>query len=663
MSRRTRQSAGWLVAVYCGAALCSPGARINSGRPADALEPVRAALRTLQFDRAIQLLTTGSNLTNPDGQYLLGLIYLNGIGTATDPDRALSLLQAAAEHGNGAAAYVLAGEYARGPRRRADLAHDWLERSARLGYVRAVEALASGRAPLERESVGASDPSLLSAWVMDCVRKGDTIELRRIGKASTTVMDDFGRSALAHAAEAGQLQSAATLLELGANVEETDKAGSTPLMIAAERSNRDMVELLLKHGADVKAADAFKRTAIFYAAQADQPEIVRSLYDAGAALGSQDQRGYSPLDDAIAVGADKAAAELRALGLKSNIGTGGSRARQTGKFDPAHPGDIYRGWPPVALAVARNDTASLLQYLDAGTSANTRTPQADTLLQVASDAHALESLTLLLARGADATLPDRTGHTVLWNAAIRGDLPVVKVLLGNKVSPDTHAAAEKTPLLAALLATHSDVAEALLSAGANTEVTDAQGHTALMLAAARSDLTLVRTLLEKHARTNAADHENRTALWYAASAGSRAEVDVLLTAGGIQAVTDVHGISVLHAAAAQPDATVLEPLLKLGVRIDAPTQSGDSPLLVAAAKGHIEVIRTLLAHSPNLDLRNSAGDTALIAASRGGYEAVCRLLVSAGANAGLRNTAGASASDVALDRGFASLAKELAGKG
>src|SRR6202022_3101988 len=104
----------------------------------------------------------------------------------------------------------------------------------KMGCHRAVDALRSGRPLLHRESVGATDPTLLTPWVIDCVRKNDAAELRRLGPVSTSVRDEFGRGALAHAAAAGTLAAAETLLDLGAAVRAVDKAGTTALMIAAE---------------------------------------------------------------------------------------------------------------------------------------------------------------------------------------------------------------------------------------------------------------------------------------------------------------------------------------------------------------------------------------------------------------------------------------------
>src|SRR5450631_1923319 len=146
-------------AICCAISLSAAGAPSKPTAHKDPLEPARAALRMLQFDKAVTLLSAAGNTGNADAQYLLGLIYLNGVGVVADSARGRALLQTAAEHGQGAAAYVLAGEFAREPGSTPEAARQWLERSAKIGYYRAVDALRSGRPLLDRESVGASDPT------------------------------------------------------------------------------------------------------------------------------------------------------------------------------------------------------------------------------------------------------------------------------------------------------------------------------------------------------------------------------------------------------------------------------------------------------------------------------------------------------------------------
>src|SRR5258707_624016 len=272
-----------IAAPWCASAVGAPGSVKPTPRQVStaqqiALEPARAALRTLQFDKAAALLTTLGNAGNPQAEYLLGLMYLNGVGVMLDPARGVTLIRSAAERGSAAAAYVLAGELGRTPDAAPGTAQHWLERSAQLGCTLALEALKSGRPLLASEVLGATDPALMGAWVIDCARKNNIGELRRLGVAAAAVHDEFGRSALSLAAGSDRVEAAAVLIELGADVRAVDSAGTTALMIAAGRGDSRLIDLLLSHGADPQKADNEGRTALFYAARGNRAAAVLALH-------------------------------------------------------------------------------------------------------------------------------------------------------------------------------------------------------------------------------------------------------------------------------------------------------------------------------------------------------------------------------------------------
>src|SRR5258708_26286032 len=185
-----------IAAPWCTGAVGAPGSVKPTPRQVStaeqiALEPARAALRTLQFDKAVALLTAPGNAGNPEAEYLLGLMYLNGVGVMLDPIRGVTLIRSAAERGSAAAAYVLAGELSRTPDAPPGAAQQWLERSAKLGYHRAVEALKSGRSLLAGGILGATHPALMSACVIDCAPNNNSGELRRIGPPPPSAPDQF----------------------------------------------------------------------------------------------------------------------------------------------------------------------------------------------------------------------------------------------------------------------------------------------------------------------------------------------------------------------------------------------------------------------------------------------------------------------------------------
>ena len=73
--------------------------------------------------------------------------------------------------------------------------------------------------------------------------------------------DMFG-SALAYAANLGDVESIAALLQAGGNVNRSSEEGVTPLMWAAERGNPEAVKVLLLAGANASARSASGRTAL-----------------------------------------------------------------------------------------------------------------------------------------------------------------------------------------------------------------------------------------------------------------------------------------------------------------------------------------------------------------------------------------------------------------
>src|ERR1700693_3374278 len=86
-------------ALCCAVSLSANGAPTKQVKPRDPVDPARAALRTLQFDKAIALLNGAGNAGNADAQYLLALMYLNGVGVPADSARGRRVVQTAGEHG------------------------------------------------------------------------------------------------------------------------------------------------------------------------------------------------------------------------------------------------------------------------------------------------------------------------------------------------------------------------------------------------------------------------------------------------------------------------------------------------------------------------------------------------------------------------------------
>ncbi len=132
----------------------------------------------------------------------------------------------------------------------------------------------------------------------------------------------------------------------------------------------------------------------------------------------------------------------------------------------------WAGWPALnwAALMLRNESIEILldsgadiEYLARG-GKNSGRP----LMMAAKKYQGLDTVKLLAARGADVNGADQYGRTALIMAARYGRIEIVRFLLSRGANPNTKSIMQKwkTPLIAANLRGHTEVAELLRQAGA-----------------------------------------------------------------------------------------------------------------------------------------------------------------------------------------------------
>ena len=127
----------------------------------------------------------------------------------------------------------------------------------------------------------------------------------------------------------------------------------------------------------------------------------------------------------------------------------------------------------------------------------------------------LETVTVMLAQGADADSTDEDGRTALIEASWRGYSTIVSTLIQQGSNVGQTDANGKSPLMWAAINGYASVARILLDSGQNPDLQDRTGVTALMRAAWNDHPDVVRALLDKGANANLKDTDNLTALDYA----------------------------------------------------------------------------------------------------------------------------------------------------
>jgi len=412
------------------------------------------------------------------------------------------------------------------------------------------------------------------------------------------------------------METIRALLQAGADVKAVDKDQQTILMRAARTDYRSatanriaLLKLLIDRGADVRAKDSSGRTALHWSVEqvmtegggfTARPDVVQFLLDNGAEVNAQDNLGQTALMTIVAAwkspiaipqlliekGAtldakDKPgrtaivhateAGQSEVVGLLANKGADLSLTQyknEAGLRAALHKFTLIR-------AVTYHQEQEVRNLLDRGVDPNSRDAHnVPALVIAARDWQGVETMKLLLARGANGDATGNEGATALMTAAEANSREGVALLLSHKASVNLKNKEEKSALMIAAEGGHTQIAEQLLTAGADFNARDMEGRTALLLAS-MSTLAqdeLVKLLLAKGADVNAIDNQGNTALMLAADAGEFEIVGSLIDARANVNAKNKAGLTALRFAresknAGEPSrAEILKRLTKAGAK-------------------------------------------------------------------------------------------------
>jgi ankyrin repeat protein len=122
----------------------------------------------------------------------------------------------------------------------------------------------------------------------------------------------------------------------------------------------------------------------------------------------------------------------------------------------------------------------------------------------------------------DLDAPDpKTSRTALYLAAEKGYIDIINALItaGANVNVTAPQSNNRTPLHIACKSGHVEVAEALLDAGADMELRTSLGYTAMHLAALNNRPKIAKLLISRDADLNAKDAGKCTPLYLSAQEG------------------------------------------------------------------------------------------------------------------------------------------------
>ena len=542
-------------------------------------------------------------------------------------------------------------------------------------------ALAS-RLVLEGKDVNARDKLERTPlhWASWYGHTGVVRVLLRAPEITINARDADGQTSLMWAAGEGHLDVVTLLTRVqGVNVNGVDSEGATALHWASDNDRANVVSFLLTEveGIDVNPVAADGRTPLLIAIEEDNLEVVRALLaDPAVDVNLANQKGESPLYAACA-GERVGMVEL----LLSAQGIEVNQANETGEtplyvasyfgfvevvkallnhpdIDPDKADNDLEG--PLYWATWEGHVGVVKLLIGAGVDLDFRNKNGETAVDVAISRNHTDLAKVLKAASKAAAKASTTGgaggagaspKAPLAEAAKQGNAAAVRELLRQGADVNEMDARSCTALLLASGKGDVGVVRLLLGVpGTDVDLVDNMGDTALMRASGNGHAEVVALLLQQQNLRSGSKGVNRTndrgetALWKACRRGDAEVVRMLLGTATIivNMWTSSDGSTPLLCACKRGQLAVVRMLLAHpGIDANQSNFTLETPLHWACYNSHTEVVRALLGVPGILvNLQTKNGETPLAWANRRstpGSRAseIVKLLIQAGATVGL----------------------------
>jgi len=424
------------------------------------------------------------------------------------------------------------------------------------------------------------------------MNRNDMVNILLNFDADMKIPGNRGKTTLMLAAANGNIQLLERLLSAQVPIDAKDRSGSTAIFYSISSKNSEALSFLLDSGANAKHIDNNGRNPLHLMSQNRHSTYAGILLAAGTNPSQkQETTGETPLHIASGSGAWELVELYLAYGAERDINLNSTKlgaplfyalkpeipssaAIKTIRLllntgaDPNLPS--IKEILPIVFAVEKLDVPRVELLIDSGARLDIRLSERRSILHLATSRDIPEIISILIDSGINPDLKDLNGNTALFISVEKESIKAVEVLLAKGADPKIINNAENSALLIPLerdagqnrglsamtnlliryeapfpqgketlkrllLLTarsgNADVADLLLTSGANPNESSANGMTILMLASSRNFTELSEVLLKWGARVNMRDDMGNTAMHFSSRAGSVEGVELLLHYG------------------------------------------------------------------------------------------------------------------------------------
>lgn len=483
-----------------------------------------------------------------------------------------------------------------------------LHEAALSGYESTAKLLLEYGADVLDHNIGKNTPLYLAvAYGQISVAR---LLLQQQSSAQLDTRARYGWTALHKAADIGNEDIAALLLQSGAMVNSEDVKGMRPLHFAARKGYLEIVRLLLMSGAEVHSQASDGLTPLDHAVTSGHLEVARMLLNNGARVEHRAMDKWTVLHRAARGGHDSLVALLleRGANVLAENHKGGI---------PLHA--AARSGSVRAVELLLNDKSGLSKEQLCKKMREGSTPRDVAFFTAHFDIHKI----LRVAEVQNQERPFTIGDKIA-SAIESGKMEKLRRLLSETTcATDALIDGRQPALHLAIQEEQSDMVNVLLNHGADINSTGYHNWTPLHIAASIGHLTLTQLCLARGANVAALTDTAQTPLHKACSSKSLLVVEALLEAGADREAKNQRGMRAIHIAAHQNNLDLVRLLVQdYGVSVLAVDNFGERAANWAERSGHLNLLQFLRGEEKKarqlqaaLPIASSGGEISLLSAA------------------------------------------------